>query len=111
MENNKSFHYEVEKLPDDELGNKVTAVRCHGKLVIENAFELKEGVKPLLPLGGRIVIDLSDLNYLDSAGLGALLAIKASAIKQGYCKVQFVKMTPRILDLLRLTNLEQYFSS
>ena len=106
-----SFRYEVEKSADDEQGNKVTTIKCHGRLVSENAGEIKEVVKPLLPLGGRIVIDLSDLNYLDSSGLGALVALKASAIKQGMCILQLVNVTPRVLELMRLTNLAQILTS
>jgi anti-anti-sigma factor len=79
--------------------------------VIENARQMNEVVKPLIPLGGRIVVDLGDLSYLDSAGLGTLLGLKVSAIKQGYCKLEFVNMTPRVLELLRLTNVLQMFSS
>jgi anti-sigma B factor antagonist len=106
-----SLQYEIETSKDDEYGNKVTTIACHGKLVIENARQMNEVVKPLIPLGGRIVVDLGDLSYLDSAGLGTLLGLKVSAIKQGYCKLEFVNMTPRVLELLRLTNVLQMFSS
>lgn len=106
-----SFRYEVEQSPNDEQGNKVTTIKCHGRLISENTNEIKEVVKPLLPLGGRIVIDLSDLNYLDSSGLGALVALKASAIKQGMCILQLVNVTPRVLELMRLTNLAQLLTS
>jgi hypothetical protein len=67
MATNAIFHYEVERSGDDEHHNKVTSVKCHGKFVAENADEQKDLVKPLIPLGGRIVIDVSDLGYLDSA--------------------------------------------
>ncbi|MGA7623828.1 MAG: STAS domain-containing protein [Candidatus Acidiferrales bacterium] len=106
-----SFRYEVEQSPNDEQGNKVTTIKCHGRLISENTNEIKEVVKPLLPLGGRIVIDLSDLNYLDSSGLGALVALKASAIKQGMCILQLVNVAPRVLELMRLTNLAQLLTS
>src|ERR1700734_2410039 len=96
------FHCEVEKLKDnDERGNKVTTIKCHGRLVSETADEVKELVKPLIPLGGRIVLDLSDVSNLDSSGLGALVGLKASAIKQGYCILELANLTPRVLELLR----------
>jgi anti-anti-sigma factor len=111
MASNDSFRYEIEKPGDDQHGNKVTNIKCHGRLVSDNAGEMKELVKPFIPLGGRIVIDLSDVNYLDSSGLGALVGLKASAIKQGLCILEFVNMTPRIMELLRLTHVEKIFSS
>jgi anti-anti-sigma factor len=111
MAANGSFQCEVEKMPDDAKGNKVTMVKCHGRLVTEYAGNVKEKVAPLIPLGGRIVVDLSDVNYLDSAGLGALISLKASAIRQGLCVLEFVNMTPRIMELLRITNLTNMFAS
>jgi anti-sigma B factor antagonist len=106
-----SFRYEVGQSGDDQHGNKVTTIKCHGRLVVENADQIKEAVKPLIPLGGRIVVDLSDVNYVDSSGLGMLLALKVSAVKQGLCILQFVNMTPRVLELLRLTGVARMLSS
>jgi anti-anti-sigma factor len=83
----------------------VTTIKCHGRLVAGNSGELSELVKPLIPLGGRVVVDLGDLNYLDSSGLGTLVGLKVSAVKQGFCRVELVNMTPRVLELLRIANL------
>ena len=107
-----SFQYEVAKSPDlDSQGNKVTTVTCHGRLLSENSSELKELVKPLLPLGGRIVIDLSDVSHIDSSGLGALVGLKISAVKQGMVILQFVNMAPRVLELMRMTHVAELLSS
>ena len=111
MAPDNSFHCEVEKPDADERGNTVTTVKCHGRLVSETSGQMKEVVKPLIPLGGRIVIDLGDLNYLDSSGLGTLIGLKVSAIKQGLCIMELTNMTPRVLELLRVTNLAQMLSS
>ena len=100
-----AFHYEVEKLANDEQGNKVTRVLCHGRLVSESVGQLKDVVKPLIPEGGRILIDLGGVSYLDSSAVGALVGLKVSAINQGYCMLELENMTPRILELLRITNL------
>jgi len=106
-----AFTCDVEKTENDQYGNRVTIVKCHGKVTSETAWELREAVKPLLALGGRIIINLSDVNYLDSSGLGALVGLKLSAIKQGYCILEFANVTPRILQLLRVSNLTQILSS
>jgi anti-anti-sigma factor len=106
-----SFQCEVQKSGADSQGNEVTTVRCHGRLVSETAAELKQPVKPLLAAGGRIVIDLGDVNYLDSSGLGALVGLKVSAISQGLCILEFVNMTPRVLELMRISNLVQMLST
>ena len=111
MEENPVFHFEVEKLPDDQAGNKVTTVKCHGRVKAENVGALKGTVKSLIAQGGRIVIDLSDVHFVDSSGLGAFVALKVTAVKQGMCILEFVNMTSRILELMRLTRLDQFLSS
>jgi anti-anti-sigma factor len=107
-----SFHCEVEESKNrDDLGNRVTTVKCHGRLVSETVWEIKVAVNRLIANGGRIIMDLSDVSHLDSSGLGILVGLKASAIRQGFCILEFVNLTPRILELLRITNLTQLFSS
>ncbi len=104
------FSYEIEKSQDQQSGAKVTTVKCHGRMVFENAREMSEQVKPLIPLSGRIVIDLGDISYLDSAGLGSLVGLKVSAINQGCCVLELVNMGPRVMELLRITKVMHLFS-
>ncbi len=104
------FRYEVEKSEDESIG-KVTTIICHGRLVSENSSQIKDLVKPLIPQGGHIILDLTDLAYLDSSGLGTLVGLKVSAAKEGYCRLELVNLSPRVKELLRLTNLTQLFAS
>jgi anti-anti-sigma factor len=111
MPPDKPFHCEMQRSKEkDERGNQVTTVKCHGRLVGETVGQLKEVVKPLIPLGGRIIVDLEDLTHMDSAGLGAVVGLKVSAINQGYCILELANITPRVMELLRLTHLAQMFS-
>jgi anti-anti-sigma factor len=111
-----SFHYDIEKseLQESEVldsrGKMVTTINCHGRLVLETRDQIEEIFK-LNPFQGRIVIDLSDVDYIDSAGLGALIRLKMSAIKDAGVSVEFVQMTPRIMQLLKITHLAEWFSS
>jgi anti-anti-sigma factor len=112
MARDGSLRCELEKSKDkDENGNQVTTIKCHGELVSDTAGEMKEMVRSLIPLGGHIIIDLGDVKHLDSAGLGALVGLKASAIKQGPCILELTNMTPGVMELLRITHLTQMFSS
>ncbi len=116
MAQGRSFSYEfeyseVDKSEDlDSRGTKVTTVKCHGDLVAETRDRLEEAFKET-PFKGRIVMDMSDVNYVDSAGLGALMRLKLHAIKEGGVSVKFVQMTPRVLQLLKLSNLTDWFSA
>jgi anti-anti-sigma factor len=105
-----TFHYEIEK-STDELNNPVTTVKCSGRIVSETASELKEAVKPLIPAGGRILLDLTNVQHIDSSGLGTLVGLKVSAANAGYCRLELVNLTPRVADLLKLTKLTQLFAS
>jgi anti-anti-sigma factor len=110
MARDGSLHYELEK-SKDRNGCQVTTIKCHGELVSGTAGGIKELVRPLISLGGRIIIDLGDVKHLDSAGLGALVGLKTSAIKQGLCVLELANMTPGVLELLRITHLTQMFLS
>ncbi len=102
--------YEVEKTEDPSLGS-ITTIVFHGRIVSETGGKLKEVVKPLIPLGGRIRLDLTDVNYMDSSGLGTLVGLKISAVKEGYCRLELVNLSPRVKELLSLSNLTQLFNS
>jgi anti-anti-sigma factor len=103
------FHCEVE-VSDQDAGPATTVI-CHGRLVSDTAGQLKEVVKPLIPKGGHITLDLTDVSYLDSTGLGTLVGLKVSAIKEGYCKLELINLSPRVKELLRLSNLTQLLTS
>ncbi|MBB5343035.1 STAS domain-containing protein [Tunturibacter empetritectus] len=103
------FHCEVEN--STENGVKVTTVRCHGRLINQTAGEVKDIVKPLIPQGGTIVIDLEDVTFLDSLGLGTLVGLKVSAINEGYCTLKLQNLSPRIQELVKLTSLTKLFAT
>jgi anti-anti-sigma factor len=104
------FHYEVQKTADEGAGPQ-TIIICHGRVTSETSSLLKEVVKPLIPLGGKIALDLTDVSYMDSSGLGALVGLKVSALREGYCTLTLVNLSPRVKELLRLSNLTQLFAS
>ena len=104
------FEFEIEKGPEESIG-PVTTIVCHGRVVSETAAKLKEAVKPLIPKGGRIILDLTDVEYIDSSGLGTLVGLKVSALKEGYCKLELVNLSSRVKELLKLSNLTQMFGS
>jgi anti-anti-sigma factor len=101
--------FEVEE-SEDETKWHTTRIRCRGRLVSGSAAEIRDLVKPMIARGGRIIMDFTDLEYLDSSGLGALVGLKVSAIHQGLCRLELENLSPRIRELLRITNLLQLFS-
>ena len=89
----------------------MVTIRCHGRLVSGNTEEIKKLVKPLIEAGGRkIVIDCKDMEHLDSSGLGALVGLKVSALNKGLVKLELINLSPRVTELLKLTNLVDLFA-
>jgi anti-sigma B factor antagonist len=105
----KPFYSEVEETIDDK-GWINTTIHCHGRLINENTAELRALVSPLIARGGRIILDLSDLEYLDSSGLGTIVSLKVSSIHRSHSKLELVNLTPRIEKLLSITNLLGLFA-
>lgn len=97
------------KLQIDKAAGVIT-VRCSGRLTAEVAARLKNEVKPLISSSQRIVLDLSDLSYMDSAGLGTLVGIYVSARRAG-CEMQLINLNQRVRELLGLTHLLSVFES
>lgn len=83
-------------------------VACTGRLTTETAVHLKTEVKGLFQCKQKVILDLTDLAHMDSSGLGALVALYISA-KGAKCQLQLVNLSPRIRDLLSLTNILSVF--
>jgi anti-sigma B factor antagonist len=105
-----TFNYEVEETKDDN-DFTVTVIKCRGRLISENKDEIRKVVQPLIQRGGRIALDFANLEYLDSSGLGTIVGLKVSAINRGLCVLELRNLTPRVKELLTMSNLLQLFSS
>ena len=85
-------------------------LKLSGQIVIGGGdAALIEAVTRLLDGGAkRVVIDLSRVSYMDSSGLGALVACRRTAAAQD---VPLVLLHPagKVRDLLQLTGLGELF--
>jgi anti-anti-sigma factor len=110
METSEALQCEIKKSQGD-ASPQLTTVVCRGQLVATTANTIRNTVKPLILLGGPIVLDLTGVDFVDSMGLGALVALKASAINSGHCTLHLCNLSDRIHDLLEMTHLTQLFRS
>jgi len=98
--------------PTLKLATEKTAdamiVRCVGRITSATSSVLQDTVRALIPENSRIVLDLTSVEYVDSAGLGALVSVYVSG-RRGNCKIELVNLGQRIKDLLRITRLASLF--
>ncbi len=81
-----------------------TLIRCIGKLTYTSCELLRSTVHGLLPQTKRLVLDLKDMTYLDSFGLGVLVSVYLSAKRQN-CQLRLINMDQQAKNIIRITNL------
>ena len=87
----------------------VLVVDCDGRIVFgEESSLLRDTVKTALSENNRIVLNLGEVNYIDSGGLGTLVALHTSAQKAGGT-IKLANLTKRVGDLLQATKLLTVF--
>lgn len=90
------------QLSTRNLGDAVV-VDCTGRLVHgEETLALRDLVGKLLSEQRHIVLNFANVSYVDSSGLGLLVALHASAQKAG-AVIKLAALNAKIKDLLALT--------
>ena len=81
-------------------------VAASGELDMTGAFQLESGVDPLLEdeAVDSVQLDLSEVEFVDSAGLGALLALREHAQDRGIT-LEIARASDPVRRLLQLTGL------
>jgi len=84
-------------------------LRCSGRIVYgEEANRLCAALGEILPTARRAVVDLTDVESIDSAGLGELVLLNMWADAAGY-ELKFANPNQWVWQLLDLTNLDSVF--
>ena len=84
----------------------VTIVDLSGRIVLgEGSAGLRDLVRNLVSKGNKkILLNLRDVNYIDSSGLGELVSAFTSTRSQGG-ELKLLNLTKRVHDLLQITKL------
>ena len=88
----------------------VTVLGLSGRITLgEGSVQLRDAIRDLISKGQKgILLDLGDVNYIDSSGLGELVSAYTTAKNQG-AALKLLKLTKKVHDLLQLTKLYTVF--
>jgi anti-sigma B factor antagonist len=90
--------------------SSVTVVDLSGRITLgEGSAMLREMVRDLLNKGQkRIVLNLADVSYIDSSGIGELVSGYTTVRNQGG-ELKLLNLTKKVHDLLQITKLFTVF--
>ncbi|HEX4484970.1 MAG TPA: STAS domain-containing protein [Terriglobales bacterium] len=88
----------------------ITIVDCSGRITLgEGSITLRDTVSGLLAKGQKkILLNLGDVNYIDSSGIGELVSAFTTVRKQGG-DLKLLNLTKKVHDLLQITKLYTVF--
>ncbi len=93
---------ETTRTPDETL------VRCIGRITSTTSPMLQTAVRNLIPETKLVVLDLTDVSYMDSSGLGAIVGVYLSARRQQR-ELKLINLNQRLKELFRITNMAKIF--
>ncbi|HWZ53335.1 MAG TPA: STAS domain-containing protein [Candidatus Acidoferrales bacterium] len=96
----------VTAIPGARDGQRVLQLK--GSLNIQTVFTFQDVMKT--EMGPALVLDFSDVDYIDSAGLGALVAAHVGA-QRGMRKLAFAGMNTQVKALMDMTHVSQLFKA
>ena len=88
----------------------VVVLDLSGRITLgEGSVQLRDAIRDLISKGSKsILLNLGDVNYIDSSGLGELVSAFTSAKNQG-ADLKLLHLTKKVHDLLQLTKLYTVF--
>ena len=88
----------------------VTILDLSGRITLgEGSVQLRDAVRDLLSKGQKhILLNLADVNYIDSSGIGELVSAFTTVRNQGG-ELKLLKLTKKVHDLLQITKLYTVF--
>jgi anti-sigma B factor antagonist len=97
------------KLTTRQVGD-VTVMDVSGRITLgEGSSALRDALHSAVEAGNRkILLNLGEVNYIDSSGIGELVAAYTSVSNHGGT-LKLLNLTKRVQDLLQITKLYTVF--
>ncbi len=99
------------EIAEHDSGN-VTVLDVSGRITLgDGDVLLKDKLHSLLNQGRKnVLLNLADVNYVDSAGLGAIVSAYTTMTREGG-SLKLANVTKRLQDLLSITKLLTVFET
>jgi anti-sigma B factor antagonist len=98
------------KITERRVGD-VTILELHGRLVMDEDTSCTELIDDLVRQGRiRLILDLRDVSYIDSAGVGALIAKYVSLRRRGG-DLRLVSLSDRVRRVITIARLLDVFDT
>ena len=82
---------------------------CKGKITLgEGTMTVRNTVRDILAENKKIVLNLGDVNYIDSSGIGELVSTYTT-VTNGGGQLKLLNLTKKIQELLAITKLLTVF--
>lgn len=81
-------------------------VKIGGQLLYSEADQFKEEILPKIGQHNVVTVDCEDLEFIDSAGTGAIVRLWKECRMVG-AQLELVKVLPEVQKLLHMTRLHQ----
>jgi anti-sigma B factor antagonist len=81
-------------------------VHCTGKITSDTVQQLRATVKPLLSESKTVVLDLTNVTYMDSSGLGAIVGLYVSA-KAAKGRLRIINLSGHLREIFSITRVGQ----
>jgi len=85
-----------------------TYVRATGRITSSTSATFENTLRDLVSNDKRVVLDLTNVDYIDSSGLGALVAVYMHATRTK-CELELANPKTRVKDLFSRSGLASFF--
>jgi len=99
------------KLNTRQVGD-VTVIDAAGRITLgEGTSTLRDAIREIVSGGQKkVLLNLGEVNYIDSSGIGELVSAFTSVTNQGG-QLKLLNLNKRIQDLLQITKLYTVFEA
>jgi anti-sigma B factor antagonist len=101
----KSEPLTIEDTPGLQDGERI--LRLNGPLLLSNPFEFQN--KARTDVSPKLVLDFTNVPYIDSAGIGALVGAYVNRQKDAGRTLTLKGVNQRVRQALQVTHVEQFF--